>query len=97
MEIFRLLRVKDGFFQKKSKALQEDPVVLTLARSGVKIRDMSNAEGQFAASYYEYNPVTIDDMLLNPMDLISGDNCSLSKVEGVISPAYVNLRYKKGF
>lgn len=94
---WQVLRVKDGFFQKKSKALQEDPVVLTLARSGVKIRDMSNAEGQFAASYYEYNPVTIDDMLLNPMDLISGDNCSLSKVEGVISPAYVNLRYKKGF
>ena len=36
-------------------------------------------------------------MLINPMDLISGDNCSLSKVEGVISPAYVNLRYKEGF
>lgn len=94
---WKVLRVKDGFVQKKSKAFQIDPVVLTLARSGVKIRDMSNAEGQFAASYYEYNPVDIDDMLINPMDLISGDNCSLSKVEGVISPAYVNLRYKKGF
>ncbi|MBO4540776.1 MAG: restriction endonuclease subunit S, partial [Bacilli bacterium] len=30
--------------------------------------------------------------LLNPMDLYSGANCSLSEVEGVISPAYVNLR-----
>jgi type I restriction enzyme S subunit len=68
-----------------------------LARSGVKIRDMSNTEGQFASSYYDYNPVAIDDMLINPMDLISGDNCSLSKVEGVISPAYVNLRYREGF
>lgn len=94
---WEVLRVKDGFTQKKAKAHQEDPVVLTLARSGVKIRDMSNAEGQFASSYYDYNPVTIDDMLINPMDLISGDNCSLSKVEGVISPAYVNLRYKEGF
>lgn len=94
---WEVLRVKDGFTQKKAKAHQEDPVVLTLARSGVKIRDMSNAEGQFASSYYDYNPVIIDDMLINPMDLISGDNCSLSKVEGVISPAYVNLRYKEGF
>ena len=94
---WKVLRVKDGFSQKKSKAHQEDPVVLTLARSGVKIRNMDNAEGQFAASYYDYNPVSVDDMLINPMDLISGDNCSLSKVEGVISPAYVNLRYRKGF
>ena len=94
---WEVLRVKDGFTQKKSKAHQEEPVVLSLARSGVKIRDMSSAEGQFAASYYDYNPVAVDDMLINPMDLISGDNCSLSKVEGVISPAYVNLRYKQGF
>ena len=84
---WEVLRVKDGFTQKKSKAHQEEPVVLSLARSGVKIRDMSSAEGQFAASYYDYNPVAVDDMLINPMDLISGDNCSLSKVEGVISPA----------
>ena len=91
------LKVKDGFTRKKAKALQLDPVVLSLARSGVKIRDISTNEGQLAASYYEYNPVAIDDMLLNPMDLQSGANCSISKVEGVISPAYVNLRYKKGF
>lgn len=92
-----ILRVKDGFVQKKAKAHVEDPTVLSLARSGVKVRDMSNAEGQFAASYYDYNPVAVDDLLLNPMDLISGDNCSISSVEGVISPAYVNLRFKSGF
>lgn len=39
----------------------------------------------------------LDDLLLNPMDLQSGANCSISKVNGVISPAYVNLRYKNGF
>ena len=96
-EDWQVIRVKDGFTQKKSKAHQEEPIVLSLARSGVKIRDMENAEGQFASSYYDYNPVDINDMLINPMDLISGDNCSLSKVQGVISPAYVNLRYKEGF
>lgn len=94
---WKVLRVKDGFTQKKSKACIDNPVVLSLARSGVKVRDMTNAEGQFASSYYEYNPVNIDDILLNPMDLISGDNCSISHVKGVISPAYINLRYKYGF
>lgn len=92
-----ILKIKDGFVRKKAKALQNDPVVLSLARSGVKVRDISTNEGQLAASYYEYNPVTIDDMLLNPMDLQSGANCSISKVDGVISPAYINLRYKEGF
>lgn len=90
------VRVKDCFDRKKSKALQEDPVILSLARTGVKIRDISTNEGQIAESYYEYNPVSLDDILLNPMDLKSGDNCSIAKVEGVISPAYFNLRYKSG-
>ena len=90
-------KVKHGFNRKKSEAHQEDPVVLSLARAGVKVRDISNNEGQIAESYYNYNPVEIDDLLLNPMDLYSGANCSISKVEGVISPAYANLRYKSGF
>ena len=96
-QTWEVFKIKDGFTRKKSKALKNDPTVLSLARSGVKVRDISTNEGQLAASYYEYNPVAIDDMLLNPMDLQSGANCSISKVEGVISPAYINLRYKKGF
>ena len=78
------------------KANQEQPTVLTLARSGVKVRDISTNEGQLAESYDKYNPVKPNDLLLNPMDLISGDNCSISYVSGVISPAYINLRPKKG-
>ena len=90
-------KVKHGFYRKKAEAHQEDPVILSLARAGVKIRDINNNEGQIAESYYNYNPVAIDDLLLNPMDLYSGANCSISKVEGVISPAYINLRYKDGY
>ncbi len=90
-------KVKDGFYLKKDKALIENPVVLTLARSGIKVRDLENNEGQFAKSYFEYNPVDIDDILLNTMDLQSGANCNISKIKGVISPAYANLRYKNGF
>ena len=85
-------KVKHCFYRKNEKAMQNDPVILSLARSGVKVRDISNNEGQMAESYFNYNPVDIDDLLLNPMDLYSGANCSISKVKGVISPAYVNLR-----
>lgn len=85
-------KVKNAFFRKDEKAEQNDPIVLSLARSGVKVRDLSNNDGQIAESYYNYNPVMPQDLLLNPMDLISGANCSLSEVEGVISPAYINLR-----
>ena len=85
-------KVKNAFYRSKAEAHIEDPVVLSLARSGVKIRDISTNEGQIAESYYNYNPVVAGDLLLNPMDLYSGANCSISKVEGVISPAYINLR-----
>ena len=89
-------RVKHAFTRKNEKAHQENPIVLSLARSGVRIRDLSNNEGQIAESYNDYNPVSVGDLLLNPMDLYSGANCSISCVDGVISPAYVNLRYKEG-
>ena len=89
---WQLERVKHHFYLAKEKAHQDNPVVLSLARSGVKIRDISNNEGQIAESYYDYNPVRPGDLLLNTMDLQSGDNCNVSHVYGVISPAYANLR-----
>ena len=85
-------RVKQVFYQKKEKAFIDNPTILSLARDGVKIRDISTNEGQLAADYSTYNPVSKNDLLLNPMDLYSGDNCNISRVTGVISPAYVNLR-----
>ena len=92
---WKIGKVKDVFTRKNEKANIENPTVLSLARSGVKVRDISNGEGQLAESYTNYNPVEINDLLLNPMDLYSGANCSVSKVEGVISPAYINLRPKE--
>ena len=89
---WELKRVKNLFYISKQKAHIQNPVVLSLARSGVKVRDISNNEGQLAESYEEYNPVIPGDLLLNPMDLYSGANCSMSEVSGVISPAYINLR-----
>ena len=87
-------KVKQCFYISKEQAHEENPTILSLARAGVKIRDISNNEGQLAASYDNYNLVMPGDLLLNPMDLYSGANCSLSEVSGVISPAYINLRKK---
>lgn len=94
---WRIGRVKNAFTRKNEKAHQEEPTILSLARSGVKIRDLSTGEGQIAESYYNYNPVEPFDLLLNPMDLYTGANCSISKVYGVISPAYINLKANKNY
>ena len=94
---WKVERVKHGFVRKKAEAHQDNPIVLSLARTGVRERDITNNEGQIAESYYNYNPVDVDDLLINPMDLYSGANCSISKISGVISPAYVNLRYREGY
>lgn len=85
-------KIKNLFYRVKEKAKQENPTILSLARLGVKVRNMSNNDGQIAESYFDYNPVLVGDFLINPMDLYSGANCNVSYVEGVISPAYINLR-----
>ena len=89
---WKIRKVKHCFYISKEHAHEEKSTILSLARTGVKIRDISNNEGQLAASYENYNPVQPGDLLLNPMDLYSGANCSLSEISGVISPSYVNLR-----
>lgn len=85
-------KVKNAFIRKNEKANIINPTVLSLARKGIKVRNIENNEGQLAADYSKYNPVTKGDILLNPMDLVSGANCNISKIEGVISPAYINLK-----
>lgn len=93
-EGWKVCKTKDVFVRKNEKAHQENPIVLSLTRAGVKVRDITKNEGQLAESYSDYNPVEPFDLLLNPMDLYSGANCSISLVRGVISPAYVNLKAK---
>lgn len=92
--VWKIGRVKDLFHVTKELSTKKNPIVLSLARSAVKVRDISNNEGQLAVSYDNYNSVQIGDLLLNPMDLYSGANCNVAYVEGVISPAYSNLRAK---
>lgn len=79
---------------KKSRSTSRKSCCFISCKGRVKVRDLSKNEGQIAESYYNYNLVEFGDLLLNPMDLYSGANCSISMVEGVISPAYINLRAK---
>lgn len=87
-------KVKNYFYISKDLATETDPTVLKLARSGICVKDVTTNEGQMAESYDNYNKVKVGDLLLNPMDLYSGANCNVSEIDGVISPAYINLRLK---
>ena len=91
---WKIGKVKQCFSISKELSYKNNPTILSLARSSVKIRDISSNEGQLAANYSNYNSVKPGDLLLNPMDLYSGANCNVSNLEGVISPAYSNLRAK---
>ncbi len=94
-ENWEISKVRRLFFRRKEINNKDNPQILSLARDGIKIRDISKNEGQLAESYDKYHVVYENDLLLNPMDLISGANCSLSKINGVISPAYINLVNKR--
>ena len=95
-ETFSTGYVKQYFYVSKDLSDEGEPErVLKLARAGIVEKDVTTNEGQMAASYAGYNKVKVGDLLLNPMDLYSGANCNVSELEGVISPAYSNLRAKK--
>ena len=94
-EGFSIGYVKQYFYVSKDFSNEGEPErVLKLARAGIVEKDVTTNEGQMAASYAGYNMVKVGDLLLNPMDLYSGANCNVSELDGVISPAYSNLRAK---
>lgn len=84
-------KFKYEFSLSKSTNTSENPTILSLTLKGIKIRDISTNEGQIASSYDNYTKVYKGDIVLNPMDLISGF-VDCSPVEGVISPAYYTLK-----
>lgn len=96
-EGWNIQKVKSAFDRKKDTCNNANPVILSLTSKGVKFRDITTNEGQIAASYENYNPVFIGDILLNPMDLVTNAFSAVSDKEGVISPAYVNLRARNGY
>lgn len=86
-------KIKHLFELKKNKSDDENPTVLSLTQKGLKIRDVSNNEGQLASTYVGYTKIEKNDFILNPMDLISGYT-DKAEIDGVISPAYTTFRNK---
>jgi type I restriction enzyme, S subunit len=91
-ENWKTQRVKNHFILTKNRT--ETPQgypILSLTMKGIIERDVSSNEGQLPETYNGYNLLEKDDIVFNPMDLISGwVDCSL--YEGLISPSYKVLR-----
>lgn len=87
-------KVKEVFNLLKERSFNNsESEILSLTLNGIKTRDVSNNEGQIAASYEGYRKIIKGDIVLNPMDLVRGFVDS-SRYEGIISPAYSTLRKK---
>lgn len=93
-EDWKVGKVKETFNLVKERSFNNsESEVLSLTLQGIKVRDVSNNEGQIASSYEGYRKIYKGDIVLNPMDLVRGFVDS-SKLEGIISPAYSTLRKK---
>lgn len=88
---WEISKFKNEFVFSKSTNTSKNPTILSLTLQGIKIRDITTNDGQIASSYDNYTKVYKGDIVLNPMDLISGF-VDCSPVEGVISPAYYTLK-----
>lgn len=67
--------------------------ILSVTQKGLKIKDISNNEGQIAESYANYQFVYPNDFVMNHMDLLTGwVDCS--QYFGVTSPDYRVFRLR---
>ena len=89
---WKIHRVKNHFVLTKNKTdSPEGYPILSLTMRGIIERDISSNEGQLPETYNGYNLIEKDDIVFNPMDLISGwVDCSPHK--GLISPSYKVIR-----
>ena len=80
-------KLKYTFTIRKRIVGEDGHTVLAITQKGVKPKDMSNGNGQFAESYANYQIVHPGDFAMNHMDLLTGW-VDISKFEGVTSPDY---------
>ena len=80
-------KLKQLFEIKKVIAGKLGHDILSITQNGLKIKDISNNEGQISADYSKYQIVDIGDFAMNHMDLLTGwvDCATFS---GVTSPDY---------
>ena len=83
-------------FSKNKIGKAKNENILSLTQKGLIIRDTSANEGQLPESFDKYAVVNEGDIVMNPMDLITGW-VDKSKHNGIISPAYFILKPKNNF
>ncbi|MDG5856535.1 restriction endonuclease subunit S [Clostridium beijerinckii] len=86
-EHWAVKKLKYVFKTKKDIAGKEGYDILSVTQSGIKIKDISNNDGQLSMDYSKYQLVEIDDYIMNHMDLLTGF-VDCSKYQGVTSPDY---------
>lgn len=78
----------NSLFTIKKNIIGKDPeCVLSITQQGLKIKDISQNNGQMAQSYEKYQIVNKGDFAMNHMDLLTGW-VDISKYDGVTSPDY---------
>ena len=82
-----LSKVNRLFSIKKEIANKTGYDVLSVTQRGLKVKDITQNEGQMAADYSKYQIVQPDDFVMNHMDLLTGW-VDLALQEGVTSPDY---------
>lgn len=93
-EHWETTKLKYIFSIKKDIANELGHEILSVTQSGLKIKDISNNEGQISSDYSKYQLVDIDDFVMNHMDLLTGwVDCS--KYMGVTSPDYRVFKLNK--
>lgn len=103
---WEIKRVKHLFRYSKEKVdSPDDYPILSLTMRGVVERDVSTNEGQLPETYNGYSLLRKNQIVFNPMDLISGW-VDTTEIEGMISPSYkiiepyvdnINVEYYKYF
>jgi len=92
-ENWKLVDIKYLFEIVKRIAGKEGFDILAITQQGLKIKDISNNEGQLASDYSGYQFVYPGDYAMNHMDLLTGW-VDLSSMFGVTSPDYRVFRLR---
>lgn len=87
---WEMVKIKYLFWESKEKVLAEEYDILSLTLNWIKIRDISNNDGQLPASFDNYKLIKKWYIVFNPMDLKRWYVDS-SPYEWIISPAYIVL------
>lgn len=84
---WKTIKLKYLFSVNKRIANSLGHDVLSVTQTGLKIKNLSNNEGQVSSDYSKYQFVNPNDFVMNHMDLLTGwVDCS--KFSGVTSPDY---------